>query len=457
MQHQYKISAPKVINTAIKLPSSKSMSNRALILNALCLSTKPIKNLSDCEDTKVILDAFNSDSNEFDVKGAGTAMRFLTAFLAGMEGEWILKGSKRMHERPIHPLVETLIALGAKIEYLEKEGYPPLKIKGGPLKGGEVYLAGNISSQFISALLMVAPLMENGLIMHIEKEIVSKPYITLTMEMMAKCGVHAKWDGNDLIIEPQKYKAVQIEVEADWSAASYWYEIAALLPGSEIKLEGLKQNSLQGDISVANLFEDLGVKTEFVSDGAIIKSVKKKTKKFFHDFKNEPDLAQTFAATCCFKNTPFLFSGIQSLKIKETDRVHKTKKFFHDFKNEPDLAQTFAATCCFKNTPFLFSGIQSLKIKETDRVHALIVELKKLGYVLIENEIGMLEWDGERCTPEIEPAIDTYDDHRMALSFAPGAIIFDSLNINDPHVVSKSYPLFWDDLSKAGFIIEERI
>lgn len=410
MQHQYKISAPKVINTAIKLPSSKSMSNRALILNALCLSTKPIKNLSDCEDTKVILDAFNSDSNEFDVKGAGTAMRFLTAFLAGMEGEWILKGSKRMHERPIHPLVETLIALGAKIEYLEKEGYPPLKIKGGPLKGGEVYLAGNISSQFISALLMVAPLMENGLIMHIEKEIVSKPYITLTMEMMAKCGVHAKWDGNDLIIEPQKYKAVQIEVEADWSAASYWYEIAALLPGSEIKLEGLKQNSLQGDISVANLFEDLGVKTEFVSDGAIIKSVKK-----------------------------------------------KTKKFFHDFKNEPDLAQTFAATCCFKNTPFLFSGIQSLKIKETDRVHALIVELKKLGYVLIENEIGMLEWDGERCTPEIEPAIDTYDDHRMALSFAPGAIIFDSLNINDPHVVSKSYPLFWDDLSKAGFIIEERI
>jgi len=410
MQHQYKISAPKVINTAIKLPSSKSMSNRALILNALCLSTKPIKNLSDCEDTKVILDAFNSDSNEFDVKGAGTAMRFLTAFLAGMEGEWILKGSKRMHERPIHPLVETLIALGAKIEYLEKEGYPPLKIKGGPLKGGEVYLAGNISSQFISALLMVAPLMENGLIMHIEKEIVSKPYITLTMEMMAKCGVHAKWDGNDLIIEPQKYKAVEIEVEADWSAASYWYEIAALLPGSEIKLEGLKQNSLQGDISVANLFEDLAVKTEFVSDGAIIKSVKK-----------------------------------------------KTKKFFHDFKNEPDLAQTFAATCCFKNTPFLFSGIQSLKIKETDRVHALIVELKKLGYVLIENEIGMLEWDGERCTPEIEPAIDTYDDHRMALSFAPGAIIFDSLNINDPHVVSKSYPLFWDDLSKAGFIIEERI
>ena len=410
MQYQYKILPPKVINTSIKLPSSKSMSNRALILNALCLSTKPIKNLSDCEDTKVILDAFNSDSNEFDVKGAGTAMRFLTAFLAGMEGEWILKGSKRMHERPIHPLVETLIALGAKIEYLEKEGYPPLKIKGGPLKGGEVYLAGNISSQFISALLMVAPLMENGLIMHIEKEIVSKPYITLTMEMMAKCGVHAKWDGNDLIIEPQKYKAVEIEVEADWSAASYWYEIAALLPGSEIKLEGLKQNSLQGDISVANLFEDLAVKTEFVSDGAIIKSVKK-----------------------------------------------KTKKFFHDFKNEPDLAQTFAATCCFKNTPFLFSGIQSLKIKETDRVHALIVELKKLGYVLIENEIGMLEWDGERCTPEIEPAIDTYDDHRMALSFAPGAIIFDSLNINDPHVVSKSYPLFWDDLSKAGFIIEERI
>ena len=408
MQLQYKISPPTSIKTTIQLPSSKSISNRALILNALSLNTKPIKNLSDCEDTQVIIDAFNSNSNKFDVKAAGTAMRFLTAFLAGMEGEWVLKGTERMHQRPIHPLVETLIALGADIRYLEKDGFPPLKINGRRLRGGEVYLSGNISSQFISALLMVAPLMENGLIMHIEKEIVSKPYINLTIEMMAQYGVHVKWEGSQIVVKPQQYKTVEMEVETDWSAASYWYEIASLQPGTEIKLTGLRKNSIQGDSNVTNLFADLGVSTEFDSDGAIIRSVKK-----------------------------------------------KPRKFFHDFVNEPDLAQTFAATCCFKNIPFIFSGIQSLKIKETDRVQALINELRKLGYVLKENGIGMLEWDGERCEPEAEPAIDTYEDHRMAMSLAPGAITFKSLIINDPHVVSKSYPHFWDDLERAGFKIEK--
>lgn len=409
MQFQYKIRPPETVRTTIQLPASKSISNRALILNALSLSSAPIKNLSDCDDTKVLIDAFNSDSNLFDIKAAGTAMRFLTAFLAGMEGEWIIMGTKRMHQRPIHPLVETLSALGAEIEYLEKEGFPPLKIKGKKLKGGEVYLSGNISSQFISALLMVAPLMEKGLIMHIEKEIVSKPYIDLTIGMMAKCGVHAKWEGNDITVKPQRYKAVDMVVESDWTAASYWYEIASLLPGSEIKLLGVNKESMQGDSNVTNLFNDLGVTTEFTSDGIIIRNQKK-----------------------------------------------RAKKFFHNFINEPDLAQTFAATCCFKNVPFLFSGLQSLKIKETDRVQALINELKKLGYILIENEIGMLEWDGERCTPEKEPAIDTYDDHRMAMSFAPGAIANQSIIINDPDVVFKSYPKFWEDLKHAGFVIEER-
>lgn len=409
MHLQYKISPPDAIHATVQLPASKSMSNRALILNALSLSPYHIRNLSDCEDTQVIIDAFNSDSNEFDVKGAGTAMRFLTAFLAGMQGEWIIKGSRRMHERPIHPLVETLTALGAKIDYLEKEGFPPLRINGRKLKGGEVYLSGNISSQFISALLMVAPLMEKGLIMHIEKKIVSKPYIDLTMAMMAQCGVIVKWAGNDILVKPQEYQAIELTVETDWSAASYWYEMVALMPGAEVMLLGLQKKSLQGDANVANLFSDLGVTTEFVEEGAIIRHTKR-----------------------------------------------KAKKFFHDFVNEPDLAQTFAATCCFKGIPFLFSGIQSLKIKETDRVQALINELKKLGFVLKETEIGMLEWEGDRCTPEKKPAIDTYDDHRMAMSFAPGAMVFHTLNINNPEVVTKSYPNFWDDLKRAGFHIEER-
>ncbi|MDR2816015.1 MAG: 3-phosphoshikimate 1-carboxyvinyltransferase [Proteiniphilum sp.] len=409
MPLQYKISPPDALRTTVQLPASKSISNRALILNALSLSSYPIKNLSDCEDTQALIDAFNSKSNQFDIKAAGTAMRFLTAFLAGMEGEWIIKGSKRMHERPIYPLVDTLIALGAGIDYLEKEGYPPLKIKGRRLKGGEVYLSGNISSQFISALLMIAPLMENGLIMHIENEIVSKPYIRLTLSMMEKCGVQAKWDGNNIAVKPQMYNAVEFTVEPDWTAASYWYEMAALIPGAEVTLKGLKKNSLQGDANVTNLFGDLGVTTEFLPEGVIIRNTKK-----------------------------------------------RTQKFFHNFVNEPDLAQTFAATCCFMGKPFLFSGIQSLKIKETDRVAALINELKKLGYLLKETEIGMLEWDGERCLPKKEPAIDTYDDHRMAMSLAPGAIVSGSLIINNPKVVSKSYPDFWNDLKQAGFTIEER-
>jgi len=409
MQFQYYISPPQSTRTSVQLPASKSISNRAIILNALSLNLHPISNLSDCEDTSVIIESFNSNSNVFDVKGAGTAMRFLTAFLAGMEGEWIIRGSKRMHERPIHPLVETLNALGAEIDYLEKEGFPPLKITGRPLKGGEVYLAGDISSQFISALLMIAPLMENGLTIHIEKNIVSRPYIDLTLGMMKEYGVHARWENNDITVKPQKYKAVELTVEADWSAASYWYEIVSLLPGSEVKLKGLMKKSLQGDANVANLFTDLGVTTEYISDGIIIRNAKK-----------------------------------------------KTKKFFHDFVNEPDLAQTFAATCCFKGIPFLFSGIQSLKIKETDRVAALINELKKLGFLLKENGKGILEWDGERCFPVKEPAIDTYDDHRMAMSLAPGAVVYKSLIINDPAVVSKSYPNFWSDLKQAGFRIDEK-
>lgn len=409
MQTQYAIFPPKNLHTTIQLPASKSISNRALILNALSLSSDRVINLSDCEDTQVMIDAFNSNSNQFDVKGAGTAMRFLTAFLAGMKGEWILKGSKRMHERPIHPLVETLNGLGADITYLEKEGFPPLRIKGRRLKGGEAYLSGEISSQFISALLLVAPLMEKGLELHIEKKIVSKPYIRLSIGMMEKYGIRTEWEGNDIRVKPQPYRAASVTVEPDWSAASYWYEMVSLIPGSEVKLPGLKKNSLQGDAHIAALFCDLGVKTEFVPDGVVIRHIKR-----------------------------------------------KTKKFFHDFINEPDMAQSFAATCCFKGIPFLFSGIQTLKIKETDRVAALIGEMKKLGFVLRETDIGMLEWSGECCFPEKEPVIDTYNDHRMAMSFAPGAIPFGSLTINHPEVVSKSYPGFWKDLRQAGFQIEEK-
>ena len=404
----YKINPPQSLFTTISLPGSKSISNRALILNALSLSNYEIENLSVCEDTRVISEAFASNTNVFDVRGAGTAMRFLTAFLAGVDGEWIVQGSARMHERPILPLVDTLISLGADIEYIDKKGYPPLKIKGRKLKGGEVYLTASVSSQFISALIMIAPTMELGLKLNLEHEVMSKPYIHLTQKMMEEYGIRIKWTDNIITVKPQPYTSVPYYVEPDWSAASYWYSFVALMPEAEVKLKGLKKNSMQGDANIVNLFSDLGVETVFEEDGII-------------------------------------------LRKKEV----KTKKFFHNFINEPDLAQTFTVTCCLMNIHFFFTGLQTLKIKETDRIVALISELKKLGYVLRETENGILEWDGERCLTDETIIIETYEDHRMAMSFAPASLKFENMYINHPGVVTKSYPSFWDDLQQGGFKLNE--
>lgn len=404
---QYEIKAPKAINSTIKLPASKSISNRALILNALSLSDKKIENLSDCDDTKVMIAAFNSESNLIDVKAAGTSMRFLTAFLSHFPGEWIITGTERMRERPIHILVDALTSLGARIEYLGKKGYPPLKIKGSALDGGEIRLSGGVSSQFISALLMIAPTMSKGLIIHLEGDIISIPYIKLTLGMMAQYGVKAHWEDKTIRIYPEEYKPVPYMVESDWSAASYWYSMAALADDARIELKGLFKDSMQGDSKVAELFLDLGIETKYTDDGVI---------------------------------------------LTKTNRI--TKKFFHNFVNEPDLAQTFVVTCCMMDIPFLFAGLQTLKIKETDRIEALKAEMKKLGYVLTDSENSILEWNGERCIPEEDPIIKTYEDHRMAMAFAPAAIKLDHLKINEPGVVSKSYPNFWDDLKLSGYTIE---
>ncbi len=404
----YKIYPPNSLYNTVILPGSKSISNRALILNALSLSKYEIENISVSEDTRVIRDAFASNTNEFDVRGAGTAMRFLAAFLACVEGEWILKGSERMHERPIHPLVDTLIILGAEIEYLGNKGYPPLKIKGRKLEGGEVYLSANVSSQFISALMMIAPAMEYGLKLHLEHEVISRPYIHLTQKMMEDYGVSVKWEEKTINIDSQPYKAIPYSVEADWSAASYWYSLVALMPEAEVTLKGLRKESMQGDANIVHLFADLGVSTTFVEDGVV---------------------------------------------LKKKDRAKG--KFFHNFINEPDLAQTFAVTCCLLNRPFFFSGLQTLKIKETDRIAALITELEKLGYVLRETENGILEWDGERCLTDETIVINTYEDHRMAMAFAPASIILKEFYINHPEVVTKSYPSFWEDLQQGGFKLNE--
>lgn len=405
---QYKLSAPKKIETQVQLPTSKSISNRALILNNLSFSPFEVENLSDCDDTRVMIDAFAKEDNLIDVKAAGTSMRFLTAYLSRTPGDWIITGTERMKERPINVLVDALVSLGARIEYIGKPGYPPLKIKGTALDGGVIHLSGGVSSQFISALLMIAPTMAKGLTIHLEGEVISVPYIKLTLGMMAQYGVKVNWEGNTIKIYNEEYKPVKrYVVEADWSAASYWYEMIALTDVAEIELKGLFKDSMQGDSKVAELFLDLGVATEYTSDG---------------------------------------------VRLTKTDRL--TKKFFHNFVNEPDLAQTFAVTCCMLNIPFLFAGLQTLKIKETDRIEALKQELKKLGYVLRDSNNSILEWDGELCEAEADPIIKTYDDHRMAMAFAPAALKREGLKIADPGVVSKSYPSYWKDLENAGFAIQ---
>jgi 3-phosphoshikimate 1-carboxyvinyltransferase len=409
MKHH--IISPLRLKEEIALPSSKSISNRALILNALSEHPKSIDNISVCDDTNVMISALAKNHHDINIKAAGTAMRFLTAYFACMKGKWTLTGTGRMKNRPVKILVDALRKTGAYIEYMEKEGFPPLRIKGQTLTGGEVVLDGNVSSQYISALLLVAPVMTNGLRLHLEGEIISKPYIRLTINLMRKYGVIVYEDGRTLTIPPQQYSSVDhFTVEPDWSSASYWYETVALSRDeeAEIKLPGLRQDSLQGDSEIVQLFNLLGVNTTFTSSGAVL-------------------------SKC---------------------RPRVEKPFVYDFVSIPDMAQTVAVTCCMMNIPFIFNGLQSLRIKETDRLEALKTELLKLGFPLNIREDKILEWHGERTQSKSFPVINTYEDHRMAMSFAPVSLILsEGLYILNPEVVSKSYPEFWNDLISAGFKI----
>lgn len=411
---QYIITAPEHINTTICLPTSKSVSNRALIIHALSKGTVLPQNLSVCDDTEVIVDAMQRNPYEIDIKGSGTAMRFMTAYLAVTEGEHLLTGNERMTQRPIRILVDALRFLGADIEYTGNEGYPPLRIKGHPLDGGYVEVSGETSSQYISALLMIAPVLKNGLTVHITGNIVSQPYIDLTLWMMREYGADADWtDADTIAVHPTAYKSNEYTIESDWSAASYWYEMLALGDDSEseVRLCGLHDASRQGDSIVKYLFSLLGVKTKFVNDG------------------------QASAPVVSIKRHQCLLPRLD-----------------YNFMSIPDLAQTAVVTCALSNIPFRFTGLQSLTIKETNRIEALKHEMRKLGYVLHSENNDTLVWDGERTEPTFEP-IDTYNDHRMAMAFAPAAIKIPGIRINDPLVVTKSYPQYWSDLKKAGFKI----
>ncbi|WP_321368193.1 3-phosphoshikimate 1-carboxyvinyltransferase [uncultured Draconibacterium sp.] len=401
----------KEISGTINLPASKSISNRALIINALSYSPYPIRNLSDSDDTKVLTSALFSNSNKFDIGHAGTAMRFLTAFLAKIVGEWEITGSERMQQRPISILVDALNQLGAKIEYLGNEGCPPLKIFGSHLKGQTIELDGSVSSQYISALLLIAPTIENGLTLKLKGNITSRSYIKLTLELMAKFGIQYRWDDNEIYVPEQKYFARDFTCEADWSGASYWYQIMALIDKGEVLLENLLLDSLQGDANIAKWFEQFGVTSTQKAEGVLLAKSKNR----------------------------------------------QPEKLVLDFIENPDVAQTMACLCVAKNIPFHFSGLKTLKIKETDRIAALQNELAKFGATITEPEFGELAWDGktDQEMQEENPIINTYHDHRMALAFAPMALAGFKLRIDDPIVVTKSYPGFYEDLKQVGFSVVE--
>ncbi|MFC2313624.1 MAG: 3-phosphoshikimate 1-carboxyvinyltransferase [Prevotella denticola] len=412
---QYMITPPRHVDTRILLPASKSISNRALIIHALTGGNVMPENLSDCDDTKVIIRALSHRPEVIDIKAAGTAMRFMTAYLSVTEGEHTITGTERMKHRPIGVLVDALCYLGAEIEYAGEKGFPPLRIRGRQLEGGRLEIPGNVSSQYISALLMIAPVLSKGLEMKLTGGIVSRPYIDLTLHLMHQFGVSAEWtDIDSITVKPQPYRQRPYTIENDWTAASYWYEVLALTDelGAKVVLPGMLDGSRQGDSAVRYIFSLLGIKTAFA------------------DRKADRLTDATLTRHSCMLN-----------------------RMDYDFTNQPDLAQTLIATCPVLGIPFHFTGLGSLRIKETDRIEAMKTEMEKLGYILHADSGTELSWEGDRCEPAAQPVIDTYEDHRMAMSFAPLAIRLGRIGINHPEVVSKSYPHYWNDLRKAGFHI----
>ena len=396
------------ITADITLPASKSISNRLLIIQALSPRPFRIDNLSDSNDTRVLKDALASDQDIIDIGHAGTSMRFLTGYYSIRPGEKILTGSDRMKHRPIGELVKALTMLGADIQYLEKEGFPPLRIRGKKLEGEKVTVNSSISSQFISTLLMIAPVLKHGLELNLEGDAVSPAYIKLTLNLMHLFGIRHEWKGSGIIIPQQIYKPVDMRVEADWSSASYWYEMAAMSENANIILRGLSQSSLQGDSVLAEIFKSFGVRTKYINDAVKL--------------RNES-------------------SGIS--------------RFDYNFIDQPDLVQTFGVLCALKGIPFRFDGTVTLRVKETDRINALKKELAKFGISLRSASDGSwIEFDGASGIPKGTIKIRTYQDHRMALAFAPAAMLGCSIGIDNPGVVSKSYPGFWEDLKSAGFRIK---
>ncbi|MEP6611767.1 MAG: 3-phosphoshikimate 1-carboxyvinyltransferase [Mucilaginibacter sp.] len=411
----------KTVNGTVQLTGSKSECNRALIIEALSNGKVKVENISDAVDAQTLAEVLSlkaeaqsheandsgletQDLRLVDIGPAGTAMRFLTAYFTLQDEEVILTGSARMKQRPIGVLVDALRRLGAQIDYVENEGFPPIKLKGGLVQqSNKVSIKGNISSQYITALLLIAARLPLGLELHIEGDLTSRPYVEMTLAMLQTAGVQHNWVDNVISIEKQEFKPTSIYIEPDWSAASYWYAIAALSDEAELFLPGLTQYSLQGDSVITEIMANFGITSQFKDGGVYLQK-----------------------------------------------EVKPVQRRIFDMKECPDLAQTVIVVCAALGHEATFTGLETLKIKETDRIKALQNELAKIGVKLVEKgQVYKLDCS-EKQTPN-RIFVNTYDDHRMAMAFAPLALVVPEVEIEDADVVEKSYPAFWKDLEKVGF------
>lgn len=394
----------KTIYGSIGLESSKSISNRLLIIKELCKTKFEIQNLSNSKDTEILNELLDSFKTRKDIncEDAGTALRFAVAFLTTKKGTWKVLGSKRMHERPIKPLIDCLKDLGAEIKYLEKEGFPPIEIKSKKLKSKKLSLQGDISSQFISALLLVAPTIENGLTLEITSKVLSKPYIDMTLDLMRQFGIEHSWENKLIKVEQQNYLAKNIKIENDWSAASFWYSFLALSKSGEIKIPNLYANSIQGDSVLSSIYLKLGIKTEFNKDSIVINKTKNIAKEIELDLSNHPDLALPIIVTCSGLGIKAHLMGLKSLKIKESNRLECIKKELEKFN----------VICSISDS--------SIKIKENQN----IVQPKS--------------------------TIECHNDHRIAMSIAPLCMKVNSIKFDNKNIVNKSYPKFWEDFDRVS-------
>lgn len=393
--------SPVIKSSEIQLEASKSESNRALIINALSGGDSSLKNLSNARDTQTMLRLLASEERTLDVLDAGTTMRFLTAYSILGDQPKMLTGTERMQQRPIKILAKSLRQIGAKVKFLQKDGFPPIEVH--PLKKQkreQINIKGDVSSQYISALLMIAPCLPEGLTLTLKGKIGSRPYIQMTLDMMRMFEINASWTNNTIEIKPQQYGSYDYAVESDWSGASYWYSFVALADQAKVKLLGLRQKSLQGDIAIVRIMNQLGVMSTFEEDGVILE------------------------------------------KIPHRNAVEI------DFSDCPDLAQTVTVVCGVKKVESRFTGLESLRIKETDRIKALKRELKKFSIKLKETEEGVWEVRSKFEPGRDTVSVHTYEDHRMAMAFAP-LCTQQEIIIEDPGVVNKSYPSFWDHVSEA--------